>query len=155
MKERLRLTVPPGLLVADDRLRLETWAKAGSQRQRMPQARTHETTEPRIPEVNIIRINRRKSASFGAARLEPAPRRGHYGNESTEPERNQCSLQESASLDTTEGYSTAVVWGRPTSSQKNSVSTCRADRLVECRVSLRRAYATLVPLCDFSPINRE
>jgi len=92
----------------------------------MPQARSHETTEPRIREVSIIRVNQPKSASSGPARLEPAPTRGHYGNESTEPERNQCSLQESASLDTTEGYSTAVVWGRRTLSQENSVSPSRA-----------------------------
>src|SRR5271168_339212 len=52
--ERLRATVPPGLLVADDRLRLETCANAGSQRQRSPQAIAQEATLLCMREVDVI-----------------------------------------------------------------------------------------------------
>jgi|SRR5580658_6992248 hypothetical protein len=52
--DRLRATVPPGLLVADERPRLETCADAGAQRQRMPQAIAHEKTRVLIPGCEII-----------------------------------------------------------------------------------------------------
>jgi len=70
--ERLSATVPPGLLVADDRLRLEICANAGSQRQRMPQTIAHETTHPPSRDVEIINdkstqtINQRNYAFFSA-----------------------------------------------------------------------------------------
>jgi len=149
--DRPRATVTPGLLVAEGRLRLDTCANAGSQRQMFPQAMAHGMTKLRIREVSISVVRSGHCRpKFTRNSHTTNSRRGCTPTRTTGA-RVVDMLFRGRSLGiqivlyrTTTRSTPSVIKDLRFPSQEKFL-TPRNDRLINCVGFSRRAYATLVP----------